>query len=474
MRRVSFMSSLVSREMSRRTFLKRTAAGAALAFPAVLSLGAMARPHPLLAGASKRRITPPLFVPYLTSSANGTNAPFQGVHDNLFARALVLDDGRQSLAVLSADSIGYDNSILGPGRDFTREWRRRVARRTGLKPANLMLAATHAHSAPETIGLTRFRALPGVAEWLETHLQNLAETVVEAWNNRGPVRAYCGAKVVPGIARYRRIFLKTGKLSVHGALPPPELVLTPWQLDETLTAVCFAPEAGGLCAALLNYTAHPVVAMLLPQVSADYPGAATAFVEQQFPGATCLFTNGAAGNVNSIRVSTNFDDVAALGHKLGAAAVEAIQESLCGQPIPETGLKVRSEHIKLAPRTWPGGADVQPAALTLARGQQDSLARLALKLAEGPLHGEMQAMGLGPVRWIALPGEPFVETGLALKRAGADFVVGYANDYLGYFPLRRAYGEGGYEVMLGPWSRAAPGSAEYLETIGKDLLNRLK
>ena len=80
-------------------------------------------------------------------------------------------------------------------------------------------------------------------------------------------------------------------------------------------------------------------------------------------------------------------------------------------------------------------------------------------------------MRLGPVRWIGLPGEPFVETGLALKQAGASFVVGYANGYLGYFPIRRAYDEGGYEVTKGAWSRVAAGSAERLQDIGTKLLH---
>ena len=82
-------------------------------------------------------------------------------------------------------------------------------------------------------------------------------------------------------------------------------------------------------------------------------------------------------------------------------------------------------------------------------------------------------MSIGPVRWIGLPGEPFVETGLALKQAGATFVVGYANGYVGYLPIRRAYDEGGYEVELGNWSRVAPGSAERLQSIAERLLSRL-
>jgi hypothetical protein len=445
---------------------------ALISLSAALPVRAARGKKPLLVGASKRRVTPPLSVPYLTSSGNGTNAPFQGIHDDLFARALVLDDGHRQLALLSVDAIGYDNAVLGKGRDFTRELRRKVAARAGLRPDAIMLAATHAHSAPETIGLTPFREVPGVPEWLENHLQELVEAVVDAWKNRAPARAFAGITQVEGIARYRRIVLKNGKLSVHGALPSPEQVAVPWQLDESLNLLWFEREDGAPCAVLMNYTAHPVVAMLLPQVCADYPGAAATLVEQQLPGVVCLFTNGAAGNVNSVKVSTNFDDVALLGRRLGTAALDKIAALRTGQPLPDTSLDVRSVQLELAPRPCPALAQALRTASATAIGKDGTLTRLALKLAAGPLRGEIQVMRLGPVRWVSLPGEPFVETGLALKQAGANFVVGYANGYLGYFPIQRAYDEGGYEVIQGAWSRVVPGSAERLQDLAAKLLHR--
>ena len=203
------MSARFPQPITRRRFLRASASGAAaIAFYPGLSSRADSRPY-LLAGASKRRVTPPLSVPYLTSSGNGTSAPFKGIHDDLFARALVLDNGHEKIAILSVDAIGYDNSILGKGRDFTRELRSKAARRTGLKADAIMLAATHTHSAPETIGLTPFRTVPGAPEWLESHLQELVETVVDAWKNRVPVRAFAGVTKADGIARYRRIVLRT-------------------------------------------------------------------------------------------------------------------------------------------------------------------------------------------------------------------------------------------------------------------------
>ncbi|MBM3859355.1 MAG: hypothetical protein FJ395_06860 [Verrucomicrobia bacterium] len=394
----------------------------------------------LLAGAAKRRVTPPLWVPYLTSSGRGTHAPFQGVHDDIFARALVLDDGRDAMAVLAVDSIGYDNTILGPGRDFTGELRRKIAASTQLKPEAVMLAATHSHSTPETIGLTPFRDVRGAPEWVEKHLDDLAATVTEAWRNRVPARVRAGVTKVEGIARYRRIRLGNGKESRRGPLPAPEEVAVPYQLDEDLNILHVERENGDPLATLLNYTAHPVVAMLLPQVSADYPGAATALVERELPGSVCLFTNGCCGNVNTVRVATNFDDVKFIGETLGRAALGKLREL---KPLPESVITHRSVDVALDGR-------------------------------KEPLRAEVQAMRIGPVNWVSLPGEPFVETGLALKKAGATFVVGYANGWLGYLPIRRAYDEGGYEVNPGPWSRVATGSAERLEAVAADCLRKMK
>ncbi|HEY5313199.1 MAG TPA: hypothetical protein VIK18_11800 [Pirellulales bacterium] len=438
---------------------------------AVVSAAAGQDTPKLLAGAAQRKVTPPTWVPYLTSSGAGTSRPFEGVHDDLYARAIVLDDGHRAIAVLAVDAIGYDNAVLGPGRDFTAELRRLVAQKTGLAPGAIMLAASHTHSAPETIGLSPVRDSGRFCHWLEEHLAALAQTVIEAWQGRTACEVRFGTSQVPGMARYRRIALKRGGTNRQGPLPAASEVAAPWQLDEQLSVLYLQTPQGRPLAALLNFTAHPVVAMLLPSISADYPGAATRTVEEALPGCVCLFTNGCAGNINSVAVSTSFDDVDRLGGQLGHAALKLIG-SLRTQPsLKDPAVGFASQRCELEPRPAP--------TLEAARKQFDEkpsaangrLYRLAAKLAEGPPMAEVQMMHVGPVRWLSLPGEPFVETGLALKQAGASFVVGYANGYLGYFPIRRAYDEGDYEVTPGVWSRVAPGSAERLEAAGKQLLS---
>jgi putative membrane-bound dehydrogenase-like protein len=441
-----------------------------MAIGLITTSAAAGPPGGLSAGVARTKITPPLWVPFLTSSGAGTNAPFKEVHDDLYARALVLDDGQRRLAILAVDSIGYDNAILGPGRDFTAELRRRISDRTGMEPGAILLAASHTHSAPETIGLTPLRATAGARQWLEDHLARLADTVILAWQRRQPARVRAGSVAVPGVARYRRIVRKDGTLSRQGPVPPAAEVATPWRLDEMLHVLCLETTEGAPLGIVLHYTAHPVVAMTLPAVSADYPGAATALVEEALPGAVCLFLNGCAGNVNSIAVATNFDDVATIGERLGRAGLECVNRLKAAPALGDTRLGAVSETCILPGRPAPTldaarrEAEAHP---TAANGR---VMRLAEKLNEGPIRAEVQVMALGPVRWVALPGEPFVETGLALKEAGAIFVVGYANGYVGYLPIERAYKEWGYEVEMGAWSRVAPGSAERLQAMAQRLL----
>jgi hypothetical protein len=424
----------------------------------------------LLAGAAKRKVTPPTWVPYLTSSGAGTSRPFDDVHDDLYARALVLDDGHRAIALLAVDALGYDNAVLGPSRDFTAELRRLVSQKTGLAPGAIMLAASHTHSAPETIGLSPVRDSGRFCHWLEAHLATLVQTVIEAWQGRTACEIRFGTSQVPGIARYRRIALRGGGMNRRGPLPAASEVAAPWQLDEQLSVLDLQTQDGRPLAAVLNFTAHPVVAMLLPSVSADYPGAATRTVEAALPGCVCLFTNGCAGNINSVDVSTNFDDVDRLGGQLGRAAVK-LMEALRSKPaLKDTAVGFAAERCELEPRPSPTLEEAREQFQQQPSAANGRLYRLAAKLAAGPLVAEVQLLHVGPVRWISLPGEPFVETGLALKQAGASFVVGYANGYLGYFPIRRAYDEGEYEVNPGVWSRVAPGSAERLEAAGKQLL----
>ena len=94
-----------------------------------------------LAGTAKIRITPEIPIPM--SGYGGRTAPFNGVHDDLYARVIVFSDGTNKAVLISADLIGFSNS-------FWEETTLRITNETGIKKEFVLLAAVHNHGVPVT------------------------------------------------------------------------------------------------------------------------------------------------------------------------------------------------------------------------------------------------------------------------------------------------------------------------------------
>lgn len=453
----------------------------------------------LRAGTARVDITPPLTIPYLGYVPR--HAFFEGVHDPLYARALVIEDGATQAALIAADSIGYSNDLLGPGRHFTAELRQRVEAQCGIPAAHVMLAATHAHSTPETINLRRLLDHPAAGPWLETLLDQLASAVAMAARRRRAVALKAGTVEAEGIGFSRRILGKDGRL-YHPRHHPPEEEIADWgAMDPQAGVLLFEATDGSGCDVLLNFTAHPVTVQVQPLISADYPGVATGLVEQTLKGSCCLFTQGACGSINPVRNTTDFADVWRYGLTLAGAALQAIgRMSAPDYPAQPARVDVASTHLSLPRRPLPDRAPIQaqydefqrkidaasdPQEKNRLRHQQRLLEETLVLIDFGtaPLEAEVQVLRLGHVALVGLPGEPFCELGLQIKRREREgraipgveyaFCVGYANGWLGYLAPRPAWEQGGYEVSPGPWSLVGPGGAEACVEAGLALVEEL-
>jgi hypothetical protein len=223
----------------------------------------------LTVGAARVEITPPLSIPYLGYAPR--HALFEGVHDPLFARAVVVDDGERRIAILAADSIGFRRSLLGEERDFTAEVRERVREQTGIDPAAVMLAATHAHSTPETVGLRPLRERPGALPWLEALREALASAVVLADRRRAPARLKRGSVTVDGVAHSRRIVARDGRLFQYSRRPPDAEILSWGVTDRELVLLLFERPDGAPAVALAHFACHPVTVQVQPLVPPTSP-----------------------------------------------------------------------------------------------------------------------------------------------------------------------------------------------------------
>jgi hypothetical protein len=448
----------------------------------------------LAAGAARVDITAPLTIPYLGWIPR--HAFFEGVHDRLYARAVVVGDGERRVAIVVADLIGVTRSLLGQGRDLVDEVRQRVERACGLPPTSVMVAATHAHSTPETAGIRQLLEHPGALEWLETLRDQLADAVVAADKAQRPVRVKRAAARVEGLGCSRRVLGKDGRIH-HSPQGLSEDDVVDWGVhDNELTLVCLEPVDGSPPILLTHFACHPVTVQVQPLVSADFPGVATRLVEQGCaPGTQCVYLQGAAGSINPVRgASGDFADVQRYGELLAARALELARRA--AQPDWPTGparVGSATATLELPSRKLPPREEVEAehrqasqaveratteqertAALGSLHGPTERLERL--RRGDGPFRAEVQALRIGDVALVGIPGEPFAELGLSLKHATAApraLCVGYANGWLGYIAPPSAWPLGGYEVTLGTWSVVGPAAFGLLLDAGRRLVDRL-
>lgn len=406
----------------------------------------MTEPGRLFAvGAGKVEITPPLEVPYLSFAPR--HSPFTAVHDPLFVRSLVVSDRKKTAAVISAEAIGFINSVLGEGRNFTDEVRIKIRQRTGIPKEAVMLAAAHVHSSPDTIDIRPLREAPGAVDWLEGLIEKIVLSVESAQKNVFAARLKVGHGELAGYSRNRR---------------------ADDCLDTSLTVLLFESPGSGRRIALVNYACHPVIVQAQDRISADYVGVMTSVLERRVPGLeACLFLQGACGDINPwVDDTRDFADVSRMGTALGEKVKDILnQMSGAEYPAQPVLFDCASESIELPSRQLPTAEEAR--ALETADNRMWLGDELEIRRREGenPFPAEVQVMRLGNAVLTGVSGEPFCRMGKAIREIAAPFIgipVGYANGYVGYIVPPEAWEKGGYEADPGPWSKVGPSSHDII------------
>lgn len=402
----------------------------------------------LKAGICETNITPPLGV-WLAGYA-GRSSGCIGVHDELHARALVLDDGISLACIVSLDLIALDFDLVERIRDG-------INRIVGIPYERILLNCSHTHSGP---GTRTFRAM---GERDELYCNVMARKVVGAVQQAAdmlePTSLRWGrAPVQIGINRRERHQDQTviGQ-NPRGPVQPYVDVLRIDREDQTPLAV------------LLAYATHPVV--LGGQnlwVSADYPGSACDLLKQVALG-TPMFLQGCAGNINPIHTGATFAHVRKLGEILGAAVVVAahLSEPVSGVPISGTlrtvslpylfpSLEEAEQHLHQAEDDLQRAeAEGAPLGIMMWRRDMVRWAQDLLLTVEKDEPKEMpfeiQLLRLGDVHLLAFPAEMFVQYALDIERQSPykpTITLGYSNGCWGYIPTAADYAIGGYEVDM--------------------------
>lgn len=458
----------------------------------------------LLAGVGRSDITPAPGTPQGGWGAQ-THQRGLGADMPLFATALVISDATQSVALIDADAIGFDPEWTGKIVDA-------VMKLSGLPREHIRFSCTHTHSGPNTFRLrTITEGLDMALGYLDELPRRIAAAVWQAQQNLTPVR-YAAGRGSCEINVNRRLRLDDGRMVVGKNWNGP--------VDPTVNVVRFDGLDGTPVAVLLHYACHPtIMAWQCQKATPDYPGVARVIVEQQI-GGTCLFLQGATGNIGPREGFTGDLSVyRRLGSILGLEAAK-VATGICTRPFRErvkqvlqSGapiaiydrepledeapiLRVLSRQLRLPLTRFRPLAELEAEA-EAARREFDRLARTAgekeisaarsratqsgmlAEIAKGyqgqtHLQWTLQGIRIGSVVLLSIPGEPFTEINQQIVQHSPfehTLFSGYSNGGFGYLPVRSAFDEGGYEVEVSPFS---PDAAEVVVQESLSMLKELQ
>lgn len=395
----------------------------------------------------------------------------QAIHDPLYAKALVLSDGRTTLALVVVD-------ICAMGKEFLGDVKEKIFARTGIASNHVLISSTHTHASGAIENLLMVEAdlsyrkkLPGP----------IVEAVIKAKANLSPAKIAFGSADAPEHVVCRRFYMKDGYVPKNPVTGGADQVKTNPFNDETHidrrvsrmdTEVSFMAVRGlddQWISIVGNYSMHYVGDWKNGTVTADYFGVFSRAIKDnvgagdQFVG---MMTNGTSGEANiwdfldpDRYPKAHFAKSEVIGTDLAAKVASALAHSpwdssprldVLYKEVPVGLRKPSSEEVEEA-RAIVAAADYENISTIDYDALRQIYAREQLLLNEYPDSklSPVHAMRVGAGVIGGLGGEFFAETGLSLKEqspAKHYFTVCFANDYVGYVPPAHEIEKGGYET----------------------------
>ena len=387
----------------------------------------------LSAGVARIDLTPPLEMNApLGGYGERMNRPAEGVHDRIFAKALVVSDGKRKFALVTADLLGFSPAIKPAIVE-------RLAAE-GWSAEQLLLLASHSHASIEMNAINPLNTfqIPQIGihnpELYELTINNLVSVIRSAAQSLTPVKVGVSSQEIPGWNRNRRTRDGT--------------------TDDELTIVRIDTVTGKPLAVLVNFTAHPTFLGAETMVfSAGWPGYLQRTLETVIgEGATAMFYNGAEGDQSPVSRplagASHWERAERFGVELALEAERLWKSTELGSDVVfDFGV----ERIELPPRTWhPGFKETGGAEYGLTEAV---LKEMLPKMF--PAESASVSLRLGDWMVVGIPGEMTAELGLQIKTAAKQAaqvqhvtIGGLADVWLSYILTAEEYRRGGYEASV--------------------------
>lgn len=361
----------------------------------------------IYAAAAKRVITPDLTQGTVFLAGFQQNRPATGVHDDLYVRVLVIrtDDHEghvdftqpEYLILAVCDLIGLSHIEI--------KQIRRLIQQQGIDTRGLVVACTHTHSGPDTLGL-----------WGQSSFGTGLNPRYQAF-----VRQQVVSAVKEAIAALEPATLHAGTTQMLRWLKNAR---APDVIDRELSVLQAANRQDKTIFTFVNLACHPEVMFgENTLISADYAGAVCRQIEQD-RGGIALFASADIGGMMTPDVDEHersFETVQLMGRDVASFALAALAK---GKPVDPPSLYFcRCDvHIPMHNPLFK---------FALATGALPRLPRDD----QGRVSTQVSFLDLGPMRWITVPGELLPRPGMMLRQmlnAPYRFLIGLADDELGY------------------------------------------
>ena len=446
---------------------------------ASLGADAAAEPARLRFGFAKKPITPEVGKRPVYLAGFGQNRAATGVHDDLWARAIAVSDGRQKLAIVAVDLVGVFHADVEKARELLQR---------AVPGATLIVASTHNHEGPDTMGLWgpgRFST--GVdALYLERVRSAIVSSAAEALAKLQPATLTLGKTRTPEL-------IEDGRL--------------PRVIDDALLALQVRAQDGTTLGSIVNWSSHPeAIGSKNTLLSSDYAHWLRERMEQRLGGISVLLVGSIGGLMTPLGLKLQDangaevpKDSFAFAQVVGERAADAALQALAtGASLESTSLEYRRASVAVP---LENSLFRLAAFLGVIDRKLYSSGRPATSMFGEDLQTEIGYLRLAEVEALLVPAEIYPELVIGGIQdppdAGADFkdaprektlysflksehrmVIGLANDEIGYVIPRRqwdvkapfAYGRA--KTQYGEVNSVGPSAAARLAEAFERLLQR--
>lgn len=343
-----------------------------------------------------------------------------GMHDDLWAKTLVLSFKETTVVFISLDLIGF---LF----DEVAMIKKEISEKLQINELYLFIAATHNHSGPDTIGLWgKTGQESGKNPEYMTFLQEkILQCLEEAYKSRKPARFRFGKENLPEL--------------IYDARKP--IIKNPLLLS--MQAVDYQ---GNVIATMVNYAVH---AEVLDQrnrfITADFPGFLRQKLEKHF-GGIALFFPADIGGMQSPKVFfRSFSAAKRYGEKIAENVIYSLESENF-----KTIEKFNSKDVNVSQLLFP--ITNQRFLAAIEKGIFGATEKHTQKKdGQTYLPSQIAHMAFGPAEFLCIPGELFPEIGNEIRekmKGEYKFLLGLCNNEIGYIVPEEQWRDNGYEESM--------------------------